>query len=114
MRARGGLVSPEGRRLPRSPTHAQVPKLKRVETFTHEGWFGICPIYANNLDTDCPGITPRGENGFYEFLFFTSHYAFMAFFTVADVLAPAWQPGFPIVVTGELLVPHRYEWDDNE
>jgi hypothetical protein len=33
---------------------------------------------------------------------------------VADFLAPKWHPGFPIMVTGELLVPYTYEWNDDE
>jgi hypothetical protein len=86
--------------------------MKRTQKFTHQGWFGICPVYVGELESEAPHITPRTENAFYEFLFTVSHYAFMAFFTVTDILLPAWQPGFPIYITSELLVPHLYEYDE--
>jgi hypothetical protein len=88
--------------------------MTHTERFTHQGWFGICPIYIRDIETDEPGITPRLDNGFFEFLFWTSHYGFLTFFTVVDFLAPSWHPGFPIMVTGELLVPYTYEWNDDE
>lgn len=88
--------------------------MKKVQLFTHEGWFGICPVYVADIESDAPHLTPRVENWFYESLFWVSHGAFMAFFTVTDFLFPAWQVGYPIFLTGELLVPHRYEYEENE
>lgn len=88
--------------------------MKKTERFTHAGWFGICPIYISDLDKDIPGLTPRPQNWFTELLFIVSHYGFMAFFTVADVINPSWNPGFPIVVTEELLVPFDYEYEEDE
>jgi hypothetical protein len=86
--------------------------LKKTEKFTHKGWFGICPVYLADLETDCPNLTPRADDWFHLGLYYVSHYAFIAFFTVADTINPSWQPGFPIVVTGELVVPYLYEYDD--
>jgi hypothetical protein len=88
--------------------------MTHTEHFTHKGWFGVCPVYIRDLETDAPGITPRMDNTLFEALFWISHFGFLAFFTVADVLAPKWQPGFLITITGELLVPYTYEWDDDE
>lgn len=87
--------------------------MTKFETFTHRGWFGICPVYIGDLDTEIPCLTPLHDNVFFETLFVLSHYGFMAFFTVADIINPSWQPGFPIVVTEELLVPHRHEYEEN-
>lgn len=86
----------------------------RVESFTHKGWFGICPVYVGDLETDCPNVTPRWENWVTTALFLVSHYSFMAFFTVADIVNPDWQPGFPLLITEELLVKHLYEYEDDE
>jgi hypothetical protein len=82
------------------------------EVFTHVGWFGICPVYLGALGSDCPHVTPRWDNWAGAFLFGVSHYGFLAFFAVADALVPKWQPGFPIAVTGELLIPFHYETDE--
>lgn len=91
---------------------------KHVQQFTHKGWFGICPIYIADIETDCPALTPRVENWFFETLFWISHYMFVVVFAVADffshLMHSNWRMGFPICVTGELLVPYLYEYDDAE
>lgn len=92
--------------------------MKHTQLFTHTAWFGVCPVYVADLDTDCPHMTPRTENWFFNSLFFVSHWAFVAYFVVADIVATLvksdYEPGFPIVVTGELLVPYRYEYEEDE
>lgn len=88
--------------------------MKKVQLYSHVGWFGICPVYVGELDSDEPHITPRVENWFFEFLFEVSVAGFETFFTAADLLFPKWQPGYPLFITGVLLVPHRYEYDDEE
>lgn len=88
--------------------------MKTVQLYSHKGWFGICPVYVADLESDAPHLTPRMDGWFCEGLFWASHYTFIAFFTVADAVAPAWQPGFPIFVTEELLVPHHHEYEDTE
>jgi hypothetical protein len=99
-------------------SRAEGDNLKHVQLFTHEAWFGICPVYAADLDSDCPHLTPRVENMFFEGLFLVSHWAFLAYFLFADVMAHLfrldWEPGFPIFVTGELPVPYRYEYEEGD
>lgn len=82
------------------------------QRFTHEGWFGICPVYIGDLDTDCPALTLRPENIFTTVLYYLSEYGFKAFFTLASVVNPSWQPRFPIRVTEQLLVPFEEHWND--
>lgn len=92
--------------------------MKHVQLFTHKGWFGLCPVYAADLGTDCPHLTPRVENTFFEVLFTISHWAFLAYFAFMDICASLinreYDGGFPIFVTGELLVPYRYEYEEDE
>jgi hypothetical protein len=86
----------------------------QVELFTHKGWFGICPVYIGDLDTDAPRLTPRLDNAFGEFLFGVSHGAHKLAFTVIDALCPKCDPGFLLLVTEQLLVPYRYEFEKDE
>lgn len=28
-------------------------------TFTHKGWFGLCPVYIGDINTEGPCLDPR-------------------------------------------------------
>ena len=84
----------------------------KTQVFTHTGWFGICPVYLANLEAEAVSMTPRKDDTLHEALFHITLWTFHAFFAVVDVLVPSWQPGYPIQVTGVLLVPYTYEYDD--
>jgi len=68
--------------------------------YTHKGWFGVCPMYIGNKDTECPDLLPR-------------HWVFMplahlAVFIQGVAIAtcaffnPHWEPVWAIRITGKL------------
>jgi hypothetical protein len=86
----------------------------KTEKFTHKGWFGVCPVYLGDLDTEIPSVTPRYDSWVFTFLFHFSCFMFKVFFVVADALHPTRRFGFPLVVTEELLIPHTNTYEDEE
>lgn len=74
--------------------------MRLLNEYTHYGWFGICPVYLANLDTECPAVAPRRE--LYVPLFVISEWLLGAAIYVKTFLDPEWVPYWPIRVTGEL------------
>ena len=69
-------------------------------TYTHKGWFGMCPMFIGKLNSECPDLLPR-------------HWAFMPLAHLAVFLQgiaistcaffnPHWTPVWAIRVTGIL------------
>jgi hypothetical protein len=72
-------------------------------TFTHKGWFGLCPVYFSGIESEGPVIDPRREwmnplMGFSEILF-------AAYIFVRTMIDVTYEPGWPLLVTGELDQP---------
>jgi hypothetical protein len=76
-------------------------------TMTHKGWFGLCPIYLNDVGTDCPTLEPRFRYTGWLLSLSTSVYG--ALFRVATAVDPYYQPLWPIHITGELKTPIEVE-----
>ena len=71
-------------------------------TYTHKGWFGVCPIYLGDIDGDC-NVAARHD--YLEWLMDLSE-AVMGFaISVKTWLNPDYEPMFPMCITGELSPP---------
>jgi len=68
--------------------------------FTHKGWFGFCPVYLANLETDSPVVHERHK--FLLPLFILSELFFGGYFFIRTSLQPDFIPEWPITVTGEI------------
>lgn len=33
--------------------------MKLTRTFTHRAWFGVCPVYMGDIDSQAPHVHPR-------------------------------------------------------
>jgi hypothetical protein len=76
-------------------------KTARV-SFTHKGWFGLCPVWIADLETEEPYLWERS------ILFVPLMLLSIFMFDLCSVILDAFgQPieGFPIHVTGELPQP---------
>ena len=67
-------------------------------TYTHKGWFGICPIYLGDIEGDC-NVAARHD--LLEWLMAVIGLAI----TVKTWLNPDYEPMFPMCITGELDPP---------
>ncbi len=67
--------------------------------FTHKGWFGLCPVYIAELDSDGPRIENR-----FPATAWLIHLSAWIFDTMNA-------EGFPITITGELRPPKMIEVD---
>lgn len=70
---------------------------------THRGWFGICPVYFGNLDSDGPLVEPRHWSVLW--LMPLSEAIWGAAFAARGMIDPAFVPQWPLVITGELHPP---------
>lgn len=68
--------------------------------YTHKGWFGICPIYLRNPDSDCPTVAPRWN--WVVPLFVVSEWWQGAAIWLCTVVNPDYEPRWKIRITGEL------------
>ncbi|HEX7687364.1 MAG TPA: hypothetical protein VF453_06645 [Burkholderiaceae bacterium] len=73
---------------------------------THKGWFGVCPVYLGDLDTEAPLIDPRSP--LLIPLFLLSEAMFGLCFTVLAA-AGRENPGWALKITGKLRRPIRIE-----
>lgn len=71
-----------------------------VIEFTHKGWFGICPVYFADLDSDAPFIDPR--HWLFAPLMWVSEVGYACVFHVMGWIDPEFEPAWPLRVTGEL------------
>ena len=68
--------------------------------FTHKGWFGVCPVYLAEIETDAPLVEPR--HWVFAPLFWFSDVSFRILIGVASIASPDYEPAWPIRVTGRL------------
>lgn len=71
-----------------------------MDTFTHKGWFGICPVYLADLESDAPLIDPR--HWVLAPLMWASEVMYAVVFHVRGFMDPEFEPVWPIRITGEL------------
>ena len=69
---------------------------------THKGWFGICPVYLGNLDSDAPLVVER--HWALLPLMLLSECCFGLVFALASLLTGL-EPAWPLRVTDELVPP---------
>lgn len=81
-------------------------------TFTHYGWFGICPILIADPDNATPTFRPRYN--YTEWLFDFSDWMFDRCNDIMELINPDHEPGFPYTVKGKLDIPvvEQVEEDD--
>ncbi len=68
--------------------------------FTHKGWFGVCPVYFANLNTDCPVVHPRSL--WFMPLMHVSEVMFVAEVVLGSFIWPGIEPRWELKITGEL------------
>lgn len=68
--------------------------------FTHKGWFGLCPVYIADAETDSPLLEPR---------FPMTDWLIHLSAAIFDLLAAE---AFPIMFTGKLNPPKMIEVED--
>ena len=69
-------------------------------SYTHKGWFGVCPVYFAGLDTESPAVDPR--HWLATPLMIASELIFGAIFFVAELVNPEFEASWPLKVTGEV------------
>ena len=72
-------------------------------TFTHRGWFGICPVYLGGLDTEGPVVDPRHWT--LTPLMMLSEAVYWVVFRCCEAMNPAFEASFPLRITGKLDPP---------
>lgn len=72
-------------------------------TFTHKGWFGVCPVYIANLDSDMPALAAR--HPWLEPLMTFSEVLLRAVAWTCVAMNPDSEPGWPVQVTEKLDPP---------
>lgn len=77
--------------------------------FTHKGWFGLCPIYLANVDSDAPYIEPRFM--LTSWLISLSTFIYGSCIWFVSVINPAFEPAWPMLITDELANPIWIEVD---
>lgn len=70
---------------------------------THKGWFGFCPVYFAELDSEAPFIEPR--HPLFSFLFTLSEMMFASIHWFQELINPYAEQFWVITVTGELEEP---------
>lgn len=71
-------------------------------TYTHKGWFGVCPIYLGDIEGDC-NVTARHDA--LGWLMDLSQFVIEFAIYVKTLINPNYEPMFPMCVTGELSEP---------
>lgn len=77
--------------------------------FTHKGWFGICPIYLADVDSDGPRIEPRFM--FTGWLIHLSTFIYGSCIWFITSINPEFEPRWPMLITGALDKPIFIEVD---
>lgn len=70
---------------------------------THKGWFGICPVYMADPHSQSPFVAPRSV--WLDPVFSVSAVLMIVWFVLRGSFSSSFEPGWPLVVTGELDVP---------
>ena len=71
--------------------------------YTHKGWFGLCPVYFANLNSDAPIVEPR--NFLVSWLMPVSEIIYEACFFVCSIIDNDFEPQWPLKITGEIQNP---------
>lgn len=79
-------------------------------TFTHYGWFGLCPILISGHDTDLPTFQPRYD--YTDWLFDFSDWMFDRCNDILSWLNEDYEPGFPYRISGKLETPITIQEED--
>lgn len=79
-------------------------------TYTHRGWFGLCPVFLGDVDSDTPNVDPRHRA--LEWLLDLSEAAYGACFALASALDPEFVPSWPLRITGQLAHPITREFKE--
>ena len=74
-------------------------------TYTHKGWFGLCPVYIESPYSDEPGMEARYP--YTDWLMTLSVWIYSVCFRLFEVDNPMW----PMRVTGELEDPIVVEYE---
>jgi hypothetical protein len=72
-------------------------------TFTHKGWFGLCPVYIGDINTEGPCLDPRHWS--LSWLMPVSEAIFGMAFWIMTTINPDYEPMWPIRITGKLAQP---------
>ena len=81
-----------------------------VSKFTHKGWFGICPVYFGDLETESPNILER--HWLFIPLMDLSELFFRIGFHIMEFFDAEYEPSWPLRITGELKAPILFDEDD--
>lgn len=79
--------------------------MRSTVTYTHKGWFGVCPVYLADIETDIGGPTVDPRHWTLEWLMDLSEAVFGVCIHIRAALDASYLPMWPIVVTGELVKP---------
>lgn len=79
-----------------------MPAMRAI-TFTHKGWFGLCPVYLANIQSSGPDVHER-HRAFAPLMWLSVH-LFDLCFELQQMCDPAAEPAWPLKITGELRPP---------
>lgn len=82
--------------------------MRHTTLLTHKGWFGICPVYIGDLESDAPFIDPRHWTLMP--LLDLSELMFDVCFWLKEMTDPGVDQPWPIRVTGRLDEPKKKVW----
>jgi len=77
--------------------------MKITVIYTHKGWFGLCPVYFANLQSEAPTIDPR--HWALGWLMDFSEGFFGVFHMLRSMFDPMYEPEWMLMITGELPNP---------
>ena len=83
--------------------------MKRTVTYTHKGWMGLCPVYMADPYGPEPAVDAR--HAWLEWLHDLSLAVFDLLISIKMRLDPEYEPGWPMVITGELHPPKTVTYD---
>lgn len=72
-------------------------------TYTHRGFFGLCPVYFAELETEAPVVEPR--HWVFLPLLFVSEALINTALLITSLVRPDLELGFPLLTTGEITPP---------
>ena len=72
-------------------------------TYTHKGYFGLCPVYFANLESQAPNVEPRHWS--IAWLMWLSELIYGAIFFVRSSVDAGYEPEWPLSITEKLEQP---------
>lgn len=81
-------------------------------TYTHKGWFGLCPVYLARLSSPAPVVEPRHWS--LAWLMDLTELLFACAFMLRMVADPHYEPQWPLQITGKLQPPKVEVVEDDE